>query len=188
MHLPSKRCLSRSLLPSVSCFSLTISLMPSLHMCSRRTKLLISHPRCSKPSAQKRRGAVCVYWCVRASIPVFKLPFWLQTASVGTKNPTEKFEVWNGLLCSAAVDANTHLNTCSGNAIKGRDVCEAQQPRAQNWFTELEKSRSRDVEESRERKQVRFRAHQTHRKTASEKTIAFKSAINNVPSGEFSHR
>lgn len=51
------------------------------------------------------------------------------------------------------------------------------------------KSRSRDVEESRKRKQVRFRAHKTHRKTANEKTIALKSAINNVvPSGEFLHR
>lgn len=82
MHLPSKCCLPRSLLLSVFCFSLSISLMLSLHMCSGRTKLLISHPRCSKPSAQKRCRAVCACACL---FRAFQLPFWLQTGSVGTE-------------------------------------------------------------------------------------------------------
>lgn len=111
--------------------------------------------------SEEMQGCLCV--SVRARIffffRVFELPlFWLQTGSVGTGILQRSLKSGTGLLRSAAVDANTHLNTCSGNTIKGSDVCEARQPQAQNWFTELEKSRSRGIEERGKRKQVRFRA------------------------------
>lgn len=170
MHLPSKCCLSCSLLLSVFCFSLSISLMLSLHMCSGRTKLLISHPRCSKPSTRRRCRNVCVDPCAQFFFKSLSCLFLAADKLSWNRNPTEKFEIWHRLLSSAAVDAYTHLNTCSGNAIKGSNVCEARQPLAQNWFTELEKSRSRDVEERGKRKQVRFRAFEAQRKIVSEKT------------------
>lgn len=127
------------------CLSLSISLMLSLHMCSRRTKLLISHPHCSKTCVWDVGLFVCLCLCACVCVWVFKLPFWLQQGLSLNQNPTKKFEIWLGFLCSAVVGAITHTYTqsCGGNAIKERDACEAQQPQAQNWFTEWERKRSK---------------------------------------------
>lgn len=64
------------------CLSLSIVLMLSLHMCSWRTKLLISHSHCSKPPAHRD---VKLFVCISASISVFKFPSWLQLGWVWTK-------------------------------------------------------------------------------------------------------